>query len=176
MQRSREGGSYASKAISPGHAQQASRERDRQRRRVSSANGVPVPQDSGSTRSPERAIQPRPAPQNTSSSSMMYSSLPALTIPSVSPPASSYVSPVATRSGGATTSTEGEEAEDVEEGITDGVGQLSINEEAQVRFHGKASGLHLLGSKIRMDGRNRGGVWFVVITLLLPVIERSEMT
>lgn len=46
-----------------------------------------------------------------------------------------------------------------EEGITDGVGQLSINEEAQVRFHGKASGLHILGQKIRPDGRNKGGIW-----------------
>ena len=46
-----------------------------------------------------------------------------------------------------------------EERIADGVGQLSINEEAQVRFHGKASGLHLLGQKQRLDGRNKGGIW-----------------
>lgn len=54
-----------------------------------------------------------------------------------------------------------DEAENVEgeEGITGGVGQLSINEEAQVRFHGKASGLHLLGQKSRVDGRNKGGIW-----------------
>ena len=56
---------------------------------------------------------------------------------------------------------DGMEVENVEgeEKIADGVGQLSINEEAQVRFHGKASGLHLLGQKQRVDGRNKGGIW-----------------
>ncbi|TDL20640.1 hypothetical protein BD410DRAFT_362130 [Rickenella mellea] len=46
-----------------------------------------------------------------------------------------------------------------DEGVTDAVGQLSINEVSQVRFHGKASGLHLLNTKTRMDGRNEGGLW-----------------
>ena len=55
---------------------------------------------------------------------------------------------------------DGETGED-EEGITDAVGQLSLNEDAQVRFHGKVSGLHLLGQKPRVDGRNRGGIWSV---------------
>lgn len=49
-----------------------------------------------------------------------------------------------------------------EEGISGGVGQLSINEEAQVRYHGKASGLHLLGQRQRLDGRNKGGIWYVL--------------
>ncbi|KAI0365000.1 hypothetical protein BV20DRAFT_1103242 [Pilatotrama ljubarskyi] len=39
------------------------------------------------------------------------------------------------------------------------VGQLSLNEDEQVRFHGKASGLHMLGVKERQDGRNEGGIW-----------------
>jgi hypothetical protein len=41
------------------------------------------------------------------------------------------------------------------------VGQLSLNEEEQVRYHGKVSGLHLLGAKERVDARNEGGIWFV---------------
>jgi hypothetical protein len=41
------------------------------------------------------------------------------------------------------------------------VGQLSLNEERQVRYHGKVSGLHLLGAKERVDARNEGGIWFV---------------
>ncbi|EKM56762.1 uncharacterized protein PHACADRAFT_254069 [Phanerochaete carnosa HHB-10118-sp] len=39
------------------------------------------------------------------------------------------------------------------------VGQLSMNEDDQVRYHGKASGLHLLGNREREDGRNEGGIW-----------------
>lgn len=41
------------------------------------------------------------------------------------------------------------------------VGQLSLNEEREVRFHGQASGLHLLDLKERIDGRNEGGIWSV---------------
>ncbi|THH29489.1 hypothetical protein EUX98_g4687 [Antrodiella citrinella] len=39
------------------------------------------------------------------------------------------------------------------------VGQLSINEDEQVRYHGKASGLHLLGASDRGDDRVEGGIW-----------------
>ncbi|THV03041.1 hypothetical protein K435DRAFT_775205 [Dendrothele bispora CBS 962.96] len=39
------------------------------------------------------------------------------------------------------------------------LGQLSLNEEEQVRYHGKASGLYLLGSQDRLDHRNEGGIW-----------------
>jgi hypothetical protein len=39
-------------------------------------------------------------------------------------------------------------------------GQLSLDGESQeVRFHGKTSGLHLLGRSDRTDHRNEGGVW-----------------
>lgn len=41
------------------------------------------------------------------------------------------------------------------------VGQLSINEDQQVRYHGKASGLHLLDATQRDDGRSEGGIWYV---------------
>ena len=42
------------------------------------------------------------------------------------------------------------------------LGQLSLNEDEQVRFHGKMSGLHLLGVKERQDGRGEGGIWYVL--------------
>jgi hypothetical protein len=48
---------------------------------------------------------------------------------------------------------------DSEEDIAGAAGQLSLNEEEQVRYHGKASGLHLLGDKDRIDSRNEGGIW-----------------
>ncbi|KAI0943292.1 hypothetical protein AcW1_002495 [Taiwanofungus camphoratus] len=53
---------------------------------------------------------------------------------------------------------EGEEGSGEDE-LAIEVGQLSINEDEQVRFHGKASGLHLLGVKERKDERHTGGIW-----------------
>ena len=46
-----------------------------------------------------------------------------------------------------------------EDELTGAVGQLSLNEDEQVRYHGKASGLHLLGNRERVDRRNEGGIW-----------------
>jgi hypothetical protein len=46
--------------------------------------------------------------------------------------------------------------------VADAVGQLSLNEDEQVRYHGKASGLHLLGVTDRVDTRNEGGIWQVL--------------
>jgi hypothetical protein len=46
-----------------------------------------------------------------------------------------------------------------EDKLVSEVGQLSLNEERVVRFHGQASGLHLLDVKERVDGRNEGGIW-----------------
>ena len=40
-----------------------------------------------------------------------------------------------------------------------------MNEDEQVRYHGKASGLHLLGAGEREDGRNEGGIWYVTALL-----------
>lgn len=48
---------------------------------------------------------------------------------------------------------------DSEDELTGAVGQLSLNEDEQVRYHGKASGLHILHDKERVDGRNEGGIW-----------------
>jgi hypothetical protein len=41
------------------------------------------------------------------------------------------------------------------------MGQLSLDDNAEVRYHGKASGLHLLGPALRNDSRQEGGVWYV---------------
>ncbi|KAH9847011.1 fungal-specific transcription factor domain-containing protein [Lenzites betulinus] len=61
------------------------------------------------------------------------------------------------------TYTTAEEEESGEDEIALAVGQLSINEDEQVRFHGKASGLHMLSSAAaggaRADGRDEGGLW-----------------
>ena len=51
-----------------------------------------------------------------------------------------------------------------EDALVSEVGHLSLNEEREVRFHGQASGLHLLDVKERVDGRNEGGIWWVLFT------------
>ncbi|KAG9313734.1 hypothetical protein JVU11DRAFT_6088 [Chiua virens] len=48
---------------------------------------------------------------------------------------------------------------DSEDDVIDAVGQLSINEDEQVRYHGKASGLYLLGFNAKTEPRNEGGIW-----------------
>jgi hypothetical protein len=58
-----------------------------------------------------------------------------------------------------------------DEALTDAVGQLSLNEDAQVRYHGKASGLHLLGQKPRVDRRNEGGIWCAWFTTLFSSLK-----
>jgi hypothetical protein len=59
-----------------------------------------------------------------------------------------------------TTASEEDEGEiEGERNLDDAVGQLSLNEDEQVRFHGKASGLHLLAPQERVDGRSEGGIW-----------------
>jgi hypothetical protein len=37
----------------------------------------------------------------------------------------------------------------------------------QIRFHGKASGLHLLGRSVRTDDRHEGGIWFAIFTIYM---------
>jgi hypothetical protein len=54
-----------------------------------------------------------------------------------------------------------------ENALVSEVGHLSLNEEREVRFHGQASGLHLLDVKDRVDGRNEGGIWLVMFPVLL---------
>ena len=48
---------------------------------------------------------------------------------------------------------------DSEDDVVDAVGQLSLNEDEQVRYHGKASGLYLLGISAKTEARNEGGIW-----------------
>ena len=57
-----------------------------------------------------------------------------------------------------------------EDELTGAVGQLSLNEDEQVRYHGKASGLYLLGNKERVDRRNEGGIWLVFLPLLFTYL------
>lgn len=47
------------------------------------------------------------------------------------------------------------------------VGQLSLNEDEQVRYHGKASGLYLLGINTKEEARNEGGIWQVLAHLFV---------
>ena len=65
-----------------------------------------------------------------------------------------------------------------EEDLEEAVGQLSLNEDEQVRFHGKASGLHLLAPRERIDGRSEGGIWKFPKARVwppLPPAERSQL-
>jgi hypothetical protein len=50
----------------------------------------------------------------------------------------------------------------------EGMGQLSLDENQEVRFHGNASGLHLLGQTQRTDHRNEGGVWLLPMARVWP--------
>ncbi|KAI0351048.1 hypothetical protein OH77DRAFT_1593133 [Trametes cingulata] len=52
-----------------------------------------------------------------------------------------------------------EEAEDDLDDCADAFGNLSIDENREVRYHGNASGLHLLVQAERSDGRNIKGLW-----------------
>jgi hypothetical protein len=61
-----------------------------------------------------------------------------------------------------------------EDEIADTIGQLSLNEDAQVRWHGKASGLHLLAAETRADaGRNEGGIWRFPRARVWPPLPRG---
>jgi hypothetical protein len=73
-------------------------------------------------------------------------------------PAGSSSSKAYPPSGGAGASVSSDD-EAEEEALREAVGQLSLNEDEQVRWHGKASGLHLLSDKARLDTRNEGGIW-----------------
>ncbi|KAF9055831.1 fungal-specific transcription factor domain-containing protein [Panaeolus papilionaceus] len=51
---------------------------------------------------------------------------------------------------------------------TDSMGQLSLDEHQEVRFHGHASGLHLLGRSERTDDRIEGGIWRLPMARVWP--------
>ncbi|KAI6041549.1 fungal-specific transcription factor domain-containing protein [Pisolithus marmoratus] len=69
-------------------------------------------------------------------------------------------SPVLSRAGEASVVCSEADAGDVtEENVTDAFGQLSLNEDKQIRYHGEASGLHLLGINAKDEARNEDGIW-----------------
>lgn len=72
---------------------------------------------------------------------------------------SSSASPVLSRTGEGPGSVADGGETDGEEDVAEALGQLSVNEDQQIRFHGKASGLHLLGINTRAEARNEGGIW-----------------
>ncbi|KAG1757862.1 fungal-specific transcription factor domain-containing protein [Suillus lakei] len=47
-------------------------------------------------------------------------------------------------------------------------GQLSLDENQEVRYHGKVSGLHLLGRSSRLDSRHEGGIWKLPMARFWP--------
>ncbi|KAF9269506.1 hypothetical protein L218DRAFT_953120 [Marasmius fiardii PR-910] len=64
-----------------------------------------------------------------------------------------------------------------DEDVPNAIGQLSLNEEEQVRYHGKTSGLHLLGAEDRIDDTSMGGIWrFPKARIWPPVSESSSGT
>ncbi|KAI6002044.1 fungal-specific transcription factor domain-containing protein [Pisolithus albus] len=69
-------------------------------------------------------------------------------------------SPVLSRAGEASVVGSEADADDMtQENVTDAFGQLSLNEDEQIRYHGEASGLHLLGINAKDEARNEGGIW-----------------
>jgi hypothetical protein len=53
-----------------------------------------------------------------------------------------------------------EKEEEQQKQLVEAVGELSLNEDEQVRYHGQASGLYILGVQERVDKRNEGGIWY----------------
>jgi hypothetical protein len=76
--------------------------------------------------------------------------------------------------GSPTTSEEDEGDIEGEGDLEEAVGQLSLNEDEQVRFHGKASGLHLLAPQERVDGRSEGGIWKFPKARVWPPLPPTE--
>ncbi|KAG2159426.1 fungal-specific transcription factor domain-containing protein [Suillus bovinus] len=61
-----------------------------------------------------------------------------------------------------------------EDDVVDAVGQLSLNEDEQVRYHGKASGLYLLGYNAKEEARNEGGIWRFPKARVWPPLPPSD--
>ncbi|KAG6878126.1 hypothetical protein C0993_011840 [Termitomyces sp. T159_Od127] len=59
------------------------------------------------------------------------------------------------------------EGEEDLEATTEAIGELSLDENREVRFHGRTSGLHLIGKNNRTDDRVEGGIWCAIISLVL---------
>ncbi|KIO08530.1 hypothetical protein M404DRAFT_23073 [Pisolithus tinctorius Marx 270] len=61
------------------------------------------------------------------------------------------------------------DSDDVDESrATTAFGQLSLDENQEIRYHGKTSGLHLLSRSDRLDKRNEGGVWRLPMARFWP--------
>lgn len=54
-------------------------------------------------------------------------------------------------------------------------GQLSLDENQEVRYHGKVSGLHLLGRSSRLDSRHEGGIWKLPMARFWPSAKPNAM-
>ncbi|KAH0581073.1 hypothetical protein H2248_012207 [Termitomyces sp. 'cryptogamus'] len=61
-----------------------------------------------------------------------------------------------------------------DEEMNGAMGELSLNEDEQVRYHGRASGLYLLGKKERVDKRNEGGIWRFPKARVWPPVQSSS--
>ncbi|EAU83952.2 hypothetical protein CC1G_09834 [Coprinopsis cinerea okayama7 len=118
----------------------------RQRRRIGehefSSNGLPYP-SSANASAASLVLGPNSVRRRGRGYSHTYSSL-------------SPVNPIV---GDRRSSSVDSLSSDSEDELAGAVGQLSLNEDEQVRYHGKASGLHILNDKERVDGRNEGGIW-----------------
>ncbi|KAH0591126.1 hypothetical protein H2248_001229 [Termitomyces sp. 'cryptogamus'] len=51
---------------------------------------------------------------------------------------------------------------------TEAIGELSLDENREVRFHGRTSGLHLIGKNNRTDDRVEGGIWRLPMSRVWP--------
>ncbi|KAG8837598.1 hypothetical protein FRC18_008823 [Serendipita sp. 400] len=78
------------------------------------------------------------------------------------------------RVGAASVALSGRETPDYSdsEDLHDALGQLSLDDASQIRYHGKASGLHLLGQTERVDRRAEGGIWRFPPARVWPPLER----
>ncbi|KAG6837321.1 hypothetical protein H0H93_011416 [Arthromyces matolae] len=61
----------------------------------------------------------------------------------------------------------GEEEEDLK-AATEAIGELSLDENQEVRFHGRSSGLHLITKNNRTDDRVEGGLWRLPMSRIWP--------
>ncbi|KAG2075201.1 hypothetical protein BDR04DRAFT_1092068 [Suillus decipiens] len=60
------------------------------------------------------------------------------------------------------------EGTDESNGLDTAFGQLSLDENQEIRYHGKVSGLHLLGRSSRLDSRHEGGIWKLPMARFWP--------
>ena len=143
-------GAGAESALSASAEVSSGDQHRRQRRRVDNESGARSPSNtsvSGRSQSPAQyaCLPPHPA-----------------LLPKPSPATSSFKGKSASPEApdvDVDEASEDEYSASGEDELAIAVGQLSMNEDEQVRYHGKASGLHLLGSREREDGRNEGGIW-----------------